>query len=96
VVHVAIDSLLNYAAKQRMQLFVICAWFLSVVTVFHIILGSLILSSTNFIGPRHALGVMARYVISVVVCRVILVYELAIVRICYRNGLNEKERESTD
>jgi hypothetical protein len=78
---------------KETRLFIISAWFLSVLIVFHIILGTLVLSSTTFIGPRDALGVMARYVISVITCRVILVYELAVVRACYRNGLNTISRE---
>ena len=79
---------------KETRLFIISAWLLSVFIVFHIILGTVILSSTTFIGPRDALGVMARYVISVITCRVILVYELAVVRACYKKGLNTKSREN--
>jgi hypothetical protein len=50
--------------------------------------------SVSLIGPRDALGVMARYVVSAVTCRVILVYVLAVVRVCYWNGLNAESRES--
>jgi len=67
-------------------LFTILAWVLSVFFILHIILGTLILSSTYFVGPRDALGIMVRYVLSVIICRVILVYELAIVRAGYNNA----------
>ncbi|KAI9766021.1 MAG: hypothetical protein M1839_005270 [Geoglossum umbratile] len=79
---------------QESRLFIISAWFLSVMIVFHIILGTIIMSSSIFIGPRDALGVMVRYVISVVTCRVILVYELAVMRVCYKNGLNAEPQEA--
>ena len=68
------------------RLFTLLAWLLSVCTIFNIILGTLILSSTNFVGPKDALGVMARYILSVIVCRVILLYELAVLRVEYKNA----------
>jgi hypothetical protein len=79
---------------EESRLFTISAWFLSVLIVFHIILGTLILSGTTFIGPRDALGVMMRYIASVVACRVILLYELAVMRACYKNGGNDESRHS--
>lgn len=79
---------------KETKLFIALAWLLSVLIIFHIILGTLILSSTSFIGPRDALGVMARYIVSVVICRVIVVYELAVVRVQYKNGLDAQRRES--
>ncbi|KAI9692302.1 MAG: hypothetical protein M1822_006533 [Bathelium mastoideum] len=66
--------------------FTFLAWFTSVLIVFHIILGTLILSSTNFVGPKDALGIMARFILSVIICRVILVYELAVLRVEHRNA----------
>jgi hypothetical protein len=38
------------------------------------------------VRPRNALEVMARYILSVIICRVILVYELAILRVEYKNA----------
>lgn len=61
--------------------FTFMAWILSVFVVFHIILGTLILSGTAFVGPKDALGIMVRYILSVIICRVILVYELAVLRV---------------
>ncbi|KAF2421116.1 hypothetical protein EJ08DRAFT_673035 [Tothia fuscella] len=61
-------------------LFVVLAWSLSVFIVMHIILGTLTLSSIIFVKSKDALAIMARYIASVVVCRMILLYELAVIR----------------
>ncbi|KAF7505702.1 hypothetical protein GJ744_000551 [Endocarpon pusillum] len=61
-------------------------WTLSVLVVFHMILGTLIMASTSFVGPKNALGIMARYILSVVICRIIVVYELAVLRVEYKNA----------
>lgn len=68
--------------------FTLMAWFLSIIVIFHIIFGTLILSSTMFVGPKDALGIMARYILSVIICRIILVYELAVLRVEHRNATN--------
>ncbi len=60
--------------------FIVLAWVLSAGTICNILFGTLILSSTVFIGPRDALAVVARYMASVMVCRVVLMYELANLR----------------
>jgi hypothetical protein len=72
---------LQYSIIPESRCFTFLAWFLSVFIIFHIILGTYILSSTNFIGPKVALGVLARYILSVFICRVIVVYELAVQRV---------------
>lgn len=57
--------------------YVVWTWFASTSTVIHIIFGSLLLSGLLFIGPRDALLVIFRYVASVLVCRIIVKFELA-------------------
>jgi hypothetical protein len=57
--------------------YVAWSWFLSTATVIHIIFGSLLFSGLLFIGPRDALLVIFRYVASVLVCRIIVMFELA-------------------
>ncbi len=74
------EERLRYAIIPESRCFTFLAWCLSVVIIFHIVLGSYILSSTNFVGPKDALGVLARYVLSVIICRIIVVYELAVQR----------------
>jgi hypothetical protein len=64
-------------------------WFHSIGTVAHIIFGTLIFSSMNFIGPRDAMQVLGRYMASILCSRILLMYELSVVRECYNAGLNE-------
>lgn len=80
---------------KESRLFTASTWLLSVLIVFHIILGTLVLSSANFVGPRDALLVMVRYVASVVTCGVILMHELAVVRVGYKNGLDVISMENS-
>lgn len=53
------------------------SWLLSVGIVCQVIFGTLVLSSLNFIGPRDALSVVGRYMVSVLVCRVICMHEIS-------------------
>lgn len=64
--------------------FTFLAWLFSVIVIFHIIIGTIIMSSTNFVGPKDALVIMVRYVLSVIICRIILVYELAVLGMEYK------------
>ncbi|KAI1816652.1 hypothetical protein GGS20DRAFT_201955 [Poronia punctata] len=74
--------------------YVVWSWFSSTATVIHIIFGSLLLSSLLFIGPRDSLIVIFRYIISVLACRVVVMFELAGMRENYVNEIaEEKEME---
>lgn len=75
------EERLQYAIVPESRCFTFLAWLLSVLIIFHIILGTFILSSTNFVGPKDALGILARYILSVIICRVIVVCELAVQRV---------------
>ncbi|KAJ8123302.1 hypothetical protein O1611_g9625 [Lasiodiplodia mahajangana] len=59
------------------KVYIAWSWFLSTATVIHILFGSLVLSGLLFIGPRDALLVIFRYVVSVLVCRILITFELA-------------------
>ncbi len=61
-------------------------WVAVILAYTHWIFGTLVFSSTLFIGTLDALGVIARYVASALVCRMILLVELAGIR-----GLEETE-----
>ncbi|KAI8634010.1 hypothetical protein F5Y19DRAFT_411682 [Xylariaceae sp. FL1651] len=67
------------------------AWFLSTSTIIHLIFGSLLLSGLLFIGPQDALLVIFRYVASVVVCRLLVIFELAGMRENYNSKPNEND-----
>ncbi|KAI1741106.1 hypothetical protein F4680DRAFT_417241 [Xylaria scruposa] len=64
-------------------IYVAWSWFLSTATVIHILFGSLVLSGLLFIGPQDALLVIFRYVVSVLVCRILVTFELAGMRARY-------------
>ncbi|KAI1172064.1 hypothetical protein F4777DRAFT_563355 [Nemania sp. FL0916] len=55
-------------------------WLLTPGIIIHVIFGTLVLSSLTFIGPRDALEVVGRYMVSVLIARAILMYEIAGVR----------------
>ena len=61
-------------------------WVAVILAYAHWIFGTLVFSSTLFIGTLDALGVIARYLASALVCRMILLVELAGIR-----GLEETE-----
>ena len=62
--------------KPEGWIFYILSWLTSTGTVLHIIFGTLIFSSILFIATADAVGVVAQYLASAVVSRIILNYEL--------------------
>ena len=60
--------------------FTFFSWFTAIMTICHVIYGTLVFSSMLFISVRDGLTVIARYFTSVIVCRIILMYELASLR----------------
>ncbi|KAK0736677.1 hypothetical protein B0T21DRAFT_367345 [Apiosordaria backusii] len=63
--------------KKESELSVFCTWVTSIATVSHIIYGTLIFSSILFVSTSDAIQIVARFVTSTVICRVILVFEIA-------------------
>lgn len=53
------------------------AWLSSIGTVCFIIYGSYVFSSTQFIGQTDALMIVGRFTLSIVFCRIVLMYELS-------------------
>jgi hypothetical protein len=49
----------------------------------HLLLGTLVLSSMLFISARDGTYVLGRFMISVLLCRAVLMYELAKLRMLY-------------
>lgn len=74
------------------KIYVAWSWFLSTSTVIHILFGSLVLSGLLFIGPRDALIVIFRYVVSVLICRILVMFELAGIR---QNYVPEDDRRGS-
>lgn len=61
-------------------MFSLVSWLTSTFTAFHIIFGTLIFSSMLFISVNDGIIVIVRLMASVIVCRIILAYELAILQ----------------
>ncbi|KAF2238639.1 hypothetical protein EV356DRAFT_505981 [Viridothelium virens] len=57
--------------------FLLMSWLTAVGTVLHIVYGTVVLSGILFISITDALIVVARYIVSTLCCRMILMYELA-------------------
>jgi len=74
---------------RETRTYIVGSWIHSTGTVVHIIFGTLVFSGMNFVGPRDATQILGRYMASIVGCRVVLMYELAIVRERYNVGLRE-------
>jgi hypothetical protein len=60
--------------------FIAISWFTSILTVCHVLYGTLAFSSMLFIAVKDSLRVISRFMASVICCRVILMYELATLR----------------
>jgi hypothetical protein len=74
------------AAFPENEFFIVLSWMLTAGIVCHIIFGTLQLSSLLFIGPKDALGVVGRYMGSVLACRIIVMYEIAGLREQFKYG----------
>ncbi|KAM6534095.1 hypothetical protein FALCPG4_007033 [Fusarium falciforme] len=76
--------------------FLFLAWALSTFTILHVVFGTLVFAGILFVGMKDALSIVGRYIAAVVICRVILMYELAGIRECWgdksRNDLGDDGR----
>ncbi|KAK8044174.1 hypothetical protein PG993_004198, partial [Apiospora rasikravindrae] len=59
---------------------ILCSWILSTSVLVHVIFGTLVLSSMLFVGTRDAFQVVARFAVSVLVCRSIMLFEISMMR----------------
>jgi hypothetical protein len=75
------------------KMYIFGQWFHSIKTVAHIIFRTLIFSGMNFIGPRDAMQVLGRYMASILCYRILLMYELSVIRECYNAGLKEEAQK---
>ncbi|EEU40074.1 uncharacterized protein NECHADRAFT_25871, partial [Fusarium vanettenii 77-13-4] len=70
-------------AFTETKTFLFLAWALSTFTILHVVFGTLVFASILFVGIKDALSIVGRYIAAVVICRVILMYELAGMRECW-------------
>ena len=66
--------------KRESYWWMITSYWTALLTICHVIFGTLTLSSLTFITVRDSLTVIARYFASVMACRIVLMYELACLR----------------
>ncbi|KAJ4187503.1 hypothetical protein NW755_006995 [Fusarium falciforme] len=65
---------------KETKTFLFLAWWQSILTILHVVFGTLVFAGMLFVGLQDAMSIVGRYIIPVVVCRVILMYELAGIR----------------
>jgi hypothetical protein len=70
--------------KSHSYLAAILARLTSTGTTLHIIYGTITFSTVMFISTEHALRVVARYLVSTLVCRIILNFEMSRMRAVVR------------
>lgn len=56
--------------------YILLSWCTSIVVVVHLIFGTIVFSSMLFISTQDALAVVARYLVSTIICRAIAAFEL--------------------
>ncbi|KAL2195123.1 hypothetical protein P885DRAFT_40913 [Corynascus similis CBS 632.67] len=74
--------------KPESYLAAFVAWFTSTGTIMHVIYGTITFSTVVFISTEDALGVAARYLMSTLVCRIILNFEMSGMRAMVREDGN--------
>ncbi|KAK5992081.1 hypothetical protein PT974_05478 [Cladobotryum mycophilum] len=65
---------------KETPLYILLSFFLSLLTSCHVIFGTLVFSSTLFISVRDSIPIIARLLASVILCRIVLMYELSRLR----------------
>jgi hypothetical protein len=77
--------------REQSWAFIFMSWLTSTGYIIHIIIGTLIFSTTLFISADTALKVAARYLGSTLACRIVLMFEMA--GMAARTGLNPNGHE---
>jgi hypothetical protein len=68
---------------KETKTFIVLAWLFHTLTISHILYGTLIFSSLSFIGTRDATLVLGRFMVSVLLCRIVLMYDITGLRKVY-------------
>ncbi|KAK6337263.1 hypothetical protein TWF730_002669 [Orbilia blumenaviensis] len=69
--------------SDETPLYLFMSSFVSILTCGHFIFGTLLFSSVLFVSVRDSIPILARFLLSVFACRLVLVYELARLRQLY-------------
>ena len=65
-----------YKLQPETYLYLFLAWLVSTTTVVHLVYGTLVLSSSSLINTNDAVFIIIRYIVSTVVCRMVLMFEV--------------------
>ena len=76
--------------------FTFFSWFTAIFTVCHVIYGTLTFSSMLFISVRDSITVITRYLASVLCCRIVLMYELAMLRDSFNIHISPENRSTVE
>ncbi|KAL2060988.1 hypothetical protein VTL71DRAFT_9040 [Oculimacula yallundae] len=68
---------LHVGWKPESYIFVFLGWATTMLTILHIMFGTFWFSSLLFVSAADALGITGRFMVSAVICRLVLKYELA-------------------
>ncbi|EMD65735.1 hypothetical protein COCSADRAFT_87553, partial [Bipolaris sorokiniana ND90Pr] len=60
--------------------YIVFSWLALFLTILHLVMGTVVLSSALFISPSDAVVLSIRLLSSAVVCRILLIFELHIIR----------------
>lgn len=72
-------------------LFIFMSWFMSVGTVLHVIFGTHMFSALLFVAVEAGLMIIGRFMASVVLCRIILLFEIVRLREVFDSSREERE-----
>ncbi|KAF1810847.1 hypothetical protein P152DRAFT_460138 [Eremomyces bilateralis CBS 781.70] len=82
--------------RRESLLFLAIYWFTTLLTVCHIVYGTILFSSMLFISVEDAISVIARLMGSVIVCRIVLSYELVNLQSIVKEIKKERIADITD
>jgi hypothetical protein len=82
--------------RRESLLFLGIYWFTTLLTVCHIIYGTILFSSMLFISVLDAISVIGRLMASVIVCRIVLSYELVNLQSIVKKVKKEKVTDDSD
>jgi hypothetical protein len=82
----------RFQVVNESKFYLLVSWAISVGIASHIVFGTVTFSSVLFISVRDSVAIMYRFMASVLVCRMVLTYELAILR-DQRKDMSEEEED---
>jgi hypothetical protein len=86
---------LTLSLVQETRLYIFISWATSLLSACHVIFGTLTFSSMLFISVKDSLTVISRFMASVLLCRIILMYELSTLRESF-NVVTASEVQGTE